>query len=185
MPLIPYANVEQLPSELGATFDRLSVRLNIMKMLANAESCFGPLLQFGGALLGKQQLDPTLREMVILRVAHIEGGEYEWIQHVPIGIAVGVTQEQIDAIKANRFDADCFGDRERATMKLVEEVVNKVRGSEESVRNAAKFLSPRELVELILTIGNYMMMARLTETMRVEIDPPAGMKGLEALKRLS
>lgn len=51
--------------------------------------------------------------MVILRVAHIEGGEYEWIQHVPIGIAVGVTQEQIDAIKANRFDADCFGERER------------------------------------------------------------------------
>jgi alkylhydroperoxidase family enzyme len=185
MPLIPYVSVEQLPSKRGATFDLCSVRLNIMKMLANAESCFGPLRQFGGALLGKQQLDPTLREMVILRVAHIEGGKYEWIQHVPIGIAVGVTQEQIDAIKANRFDADCFGDRERATMKLVEEVVNKVRGSEESVRNAAKFLSPRELVELILTIGNYIMMARLTETMRMEIDPPAGIKGLEALMRLS
>ena len=67
MPLIPYANVEQLPSELGATIDRQSVRLNIMKMLANAESCLGPLLQFGSALLGKQQLDPTLQEMVILR----------------------------------------------------------------------------------------------------------------------
>ena len=66
-------------------------------------------------------------------------------------------------------------------MKLVEEVVNKVRGSEESVRSAAKFLSPRELVEVILTIGNYMMMARLTETMLVEIDPPAGIKGLEVL----
>jgi len=156
-----------------------------MKMLANAETCFAPILQFGGSLLTKQQLDPALREIVILQVAHIEGGEYEWLQHVPIAIAVGVTQEQIDAILANRFDAECFSDRARATMLLVEEVVNKVRASEASVRNASKFLSPRELVEVILTIGNYMMMARLTETMRVEIDPPAGIKALEALKRLS
>jgi len=60
-----------------------------------------------------------------------------------------------------------------------------VRGSEESVRHAAKLPSPRELIGVILTIGNYMMVARLTETMRVEIDPPAGIQGLEALKRLS
>ena len=184
MPLIPYADPDQLPPETKAVYERLSVQLNIMKMLANAETCFGPILQFGGALLSKQQLDPALREIVILQVAHIEGGEYEWVQHVPIGLAVGVTQAQIDAIKANRFDADCFSDRERATMKLVEEVVNKVRGREESVRNVAKFLSPREMVEVMLTIGNYMMMARLTETMRVEIDPPAGIKALDALKRL-
>jgi alkylhydroperoxidase family enzyme len=185
MPLIPYANLDQLSSDAKATYDRLSVRLNIMKMLVNAETCFGPLLQFGGALLTKQELDPALREIVILQVAHIEGGEYEWLQHVPIGIALGVTREQIDAIESNRFDLDCFSDRERATMKLVEEVVNKVRGSEESVRNAARFLSPREMVEVILTIGNYMMMARLTETMRVEVDLPAGVKALEAIKQFS
>jgi 4-carboxymuconolactone decarboxylase len=185
MPLIPYANIEQLPSDVKATFERLPARLNIMKMLANAETCFAPFLQFGTALLSKQQLDPALREIVILQVAHIEGGEYEWVQHVPIGIAVGVTQQQIDAIKANRFDAECFSDRDLATMKLAKEVVNDVRASEESVRNAAKFLSARELVEVMLTIGNYMMAARLTETMRVEIDPPAGPKVLEALKRMS
>jgi len=184
MPLIPYADSEQLPPDVKTTFERLPVRLNIMKMLANAETCFGPFLQFGSALLSKQQLDPALREIVILQVAHIEGGEYEWVQHVPIGIAVGVRQEQIDAIEANRFTADCFNDRERATMKLVEEVVNNVRASEESVRNAAKFLPQREMVEVMLTIGNYMMAARLTETMRVEIDPPAGSKVLDALKRM-
>jgi len=39
--------------------------------LANAETCFGPILQFGGALLTKQQLDPALREIVILHVADI------------------------------------------------------------------------------------------------------------------
>ena len=185
MPLIPYANIEKLPSDVKAAFEGLPAQLNIMKMLVNAETCFRPFLQFGSALLSRQQLDPALREIVILQVAHIEGGEYEWVQHVPIGIAVGVTQAQIDAIKANRFDADCFSDRDRATMKLVVEVVNNVRASEDSVRGLAKFLSPREMVEVMLTIGNYMMAARWTETMRVEIDPPAGTKVLDALKRMS
>jgi len=40
-------------------------------------------------------------------------------------VAIGVTQEQINAIKANRFDSDCFSDCERATMMLVEEVGTK------------------------------------------------------------
>ena len=60
MPLIPYANVEQLPSEVRATFDRLPVRFNIMKMLANAESCFGPLLQFGGASPSEREMTPLV-----------------------------------------------------------------------------------------------------------------------------
>jgi alkylhydroperoxidase family enzyme len=185
MPLIPYANIDQLPADVKATFERLPVHLNIFKMLANAETCFGPFLQFGTALLSKQELDAALREIVILQVVHIEGGEYEWIQHVPIGLGVGVMQPQIDAIKAGRYDAECFNDRERATMKLAEEVVNNVRAREETVRTAAKFFSPREMVEVMLTIGNYMMAARLTETMRVELDPPAGSKVLDALQRQS
>ena len=185
MPLIPYANIDQLSADAKERFEKLPVKLNIFKMLANAETCFGPFLGFGTALLSKQQLDAPLREIVILQVVHIEGGEYEWVQHVPIGLAVGVTQDQIDAIAANRYDARCFTDRDRATMKLAEEVVNNVRAREETVQTAARFLSPREMVEVILTIGNYMMAARLTETMRVEIDPPAGMKVLDALKRQS
>jgi len=71
MPLIPYADIERLPSEVKSILDRPPTRLNIMKMLANAETCFGPILQFGGALLTKQQLDPALREIVILHVADI------------------------------------------------------------------------------------------------------------------
>ena len=46
-----------------------------------------------------------------------------------------------------------------------------------------KFLSAREIVELILTIGFYMTMARVTETTRTDLDPPAGTKVVDALRR--
>ena len=43
--------------------------------------------------------------------------------------------------------------------------------------------TPREIVETILTCGFYMTMARLTETTRTDIDPPAGTRVVDALKR--
>ena len=115
-------------------------------------------------------------------VAKIEGGEYEWIQHVPIAISVGATQAQVDAIECNLIDSPCFSDVERAALRFTEEVVNRVRADEGTVRELMKSLSPREIVELILAIGFYMTMARLTETTRTDLDPSAG-KIVDAIRR--
>jgi hypothetical protein len=41
----------------------------------------------------------------------------------------------------------------------------------------------REIVEAILTVGFYMMMARLTEATETDLDPAAGMLVYEASKR--
>ncbi|HUO05607.1 MAG TPA: carboxymuconolactone decarboxylase family protein [Candidatus Binataceae bacterium] len=171
MSLVPYPDLEKLPEETRSAIERMPARLNIFKMMANAETCFVPLVKLGGTILSRQKLDAKLREMVILKVAKIEGGEYEWVQHVPIALAVGVQQPQIDEIAKGATDAPCFSDCERAVLRFTEEVVNRVKADEATVREAMKFLSQREVVELILAIGFYMMMARLTETTRVEIDP--------------
>jgi hypothetical protein len=44
-------------------------------------------------------------------------------------------------------------------------------------------LSPREIVELILAIGFYMTVARLLETTSVDLDPPAGTRVVDSLRR--
>ena len=45
---------------------------------------------------------------------------------------------------------------------------------------AARF-STREIVELLLVIGQYMLVARLAATARIDPDPPAGSSLLAAL----
>lgn len=157
--------------------------LNIFKMMANADTCIVQLTRLGGAILGRQKLDAKLRELVILQVAAIEGGEYEWIQHVPIAISVGATQGQVDAIKRQALDSPNFTALERLALRFTEQVVNRVRADESIVRELMQSLSPREIVELILAIGFYMMVARLTETTRTDLDPPAGTWVVDALKR--
>ena len=42
--------------------------------------------------------------------------------------------------------------------------------------------APREIVELILTVGYYMMIARLLETTAVDLDPPAGTRVVDSIR---
>jgi alkylhydroperoxidase family enzyme len=58
-----------------------------------------------------------------------------------------------------------------------------VKADESIVKELMKSLSPQEIVELILTIGFYMMAARVTETTRTDLDPPAGTKVIDSLRR--
>jgi AhpD family alkylhydroperoxidase len=174
MPLIPYADPDSLPGDARAVFDGLRYKLNIFRMMSNAKTSFAPALGLGNAILTQQLLDKALRELIILAVARLEGGIYEWVQHVPIGERAGCTKEQIAALEALRFDDAVFDARARAMLRLAYEVVRDVKASEAAVAAANAHFTPQEIVEIILTCGFYMTMARLTETTRVDVDPPPG-----------
>src|SRR5579863_7675750 len=136
MPLISYADMAHAPQEVREAFSRMPRKLNVRRMLANASAEFVPCMRLGGAILGRQKLKPKMRELVILTVSQLEGGAYEWVQHVPIAEAAGSSRAQIEAIEAGRFDAACFDDREQALLRLAREVIKKVRADEETVRTA-------------------------------------------------
>ena len=174
MPLIPYADTEGLSGDARVTFGALRRKLNIFRMMSNAQTCFAPALGLGNAILTQQELEKALRELIILAVARLEGGIYEWVQHVPIGERAGCTKEQIAALEALRFDDAAFDARAKAMLRLVCEVVRDVKASEAAVKDANAHFSPQEIVEIILTCGFYMTMARLTETTRVDVDAPPG-----------
>jgi len=63
-------------------------------------------------------------------------------------------------------------------------VIEKVRADEETVKRASRYFSPQEIVEIIVTCGFYMMLSRLTETTRTDVDAPSGTAVVEELARL-
>jgi 4-carboxymuconolactone decarboxylase len=164
---LPYVDPDSAPEPVREALERVPP-INIFRMMANAETAFRPWLAFGGALLSSLELDARVRELVILHVGRLSGAEYEWVQHVPIALAVGATQEEVDAIE--RGDVRAFGPREQAVLGFTEEVVRDVRASDAALAAVREHLSPREVVELLLVIGNYMLVARVAETAGIEID---------------
>jgi 4-carboxymuconolactone decarboxylase len=157
--------------------------LNIFRMMANAETAFRPWLRWGATLLGDLELDPLLRELSILRVARLTPqADYEWIQHVPIAKAVGASDEQVAALERDDPEASCFSDGERVVLRFTTEVVRDAQASDTALEELARILSPREIVELLMVIGQYMMVARVMATTRMEIDEPAGPGALSAAR---
>lgn len=162
--------------KVATAFENLPTKLNIFRMMAHAESCMVPQMRLGGSILGRQDLSHPHREMLILLVAQIEGGAYEWKQHVPIARGVGVTTEQVDALEREELRSDAFDEQERALLAFGRQVIEDVRVDDETFATMRQHFSEREVVEAILAIGFYMTMARLTEVTETELDPASGMK---------
>lgn len=182
MQRIPLAEIESLPQDVQAAFRALPVQLNIFRMMAHSPTTFRPLMRLGSAILSMQQLDAELREYAILMAAHSFGGRYEWIQHVAIAKACGASDEQIDAVEKRNFDAPCFDGKEKAFLAFVDESAREVRCSDDTFASMKKHFSDREIVETILTIGYYQMLARLTECTDTELDAPVGTRVVDSLK---
>jgi alkylhydroperoxidase family enzyme len=146
--------------------------LKLFRMVAHAETAYAPWLQYGGTLLTQLELDPLLRELVILQVAHEVGSRYEWVQHDPIARAVGATGEQIDAIEAGRDDDPAFDEVQSLALGLTRTAVTEGAATEEQIAEATERLGPRQLIELLLVIGNYTAIAMLIASTGLEPDPP-------------
>jgi alkylhydroperoxidase family enzyme len=174
MARIPYPDLEKASPEVRDMLGRLPSPANIFTMMAHAETCLKPVMKLGGTLLGKLKLDPKLRELCLLHAVKLEGGDYEWQQHVPIALDLGASQTQIDALSKGDDRADCFTPTEAVALRLTREIVVNVRASEDAVAKARAHLSDREIVELTIMAGFYIMLARLTESLGVENDPPMG-----------
>ena len=183
MARIPYPDTTQAPERVREALARLPP-LNIFRMLAHAESALRPFLRFGGAILTSLELDPRLRELAILQVAAQADAQYEWVQHVAIARAVGVSDEQIAAVEGGKLEtAGALAEIDRAVLRFTAEVLDGPRVSDTTFAAVNEHLSPREIVELLLTVGEYFMLARVMTTLEIELDDPAGRQGLDAGRR--
>jgi 4-carboxymuconolactone decarboxylase len=176
MARIPYIEPEQAPEPIREVFE-VAPPLNIFKTLAHAETAFRPFMRFGGAILTKLALDPVLRELAILQVARQAEAEYEWVQHVAIGQSVGITDEQIAALEGGDVEAAVFDDVQQAVLVFTREVVASPRVADKTYESLKQHLSDREVVELLMTIGDYWMLARVMTVLEVDVEPPASPLG--------
>jgi 4-carboxymuconolactone decarboxylase len=168
MPRIPYFDVEQATGRHAEFLGKLKPHMNIMRMLANSEAGLKGFTRMGNALLNRSELDPTLRELAILRVGRLSRAAYEVFQHERIAREVGVEEGKIAALRDATIEAPAFSDNDKAVLRFTDDVVRNVRASDRNLKAVQAFLSVGALVELTLTIGYYMMVCRFLETAGVE-----------------
>ncbi len=168
MPRIPYFDMAEADEALRKAVASRPP-LNIYRMLAHSGPAAVGFLKLGGALLRENQLDSRLRELAILRVGILCRAGYEVFQHKRVARTVGVEDEKIAALEDGP-DHPVFDDLERKVLRYTDQVVLNVKAGDSTFDALAQAMSHRELAELTITIGYYMMVSRFLENFEVEIE---------------
>jgi len=173
MARLSYPPEESASAEFQNTYKQIRERggkvLNLFKIMSHSPEVGTQFLRLGNAILLKGVVPKKLRELAILRVGQLCQAHYEWTQHVPIALRVGVTQAQIDALPYWRNSPE-FDDQEKAVLRYTDEVTLHVRAGDETFNALTSFLSEEAVVELTTAIGYYGMVCRILETLQVELE---------------
>jgi alkylhydroperoxidase family enzyme len=172
MPNLPYYDPADGSEAIARHLERTP--LSLFRIVAHAQSAFEPWLRYSAALLRSLELDPLSRELAILQVAHLVESPYEWSQHVAIAKAVGATDAQILAVEADRDAEDAsLTDEQKLLLLFSREVILDGAASDRSVTELSERIGPRQVVELLLVLGNYIAIARLIASIGLEPEEPA------------
>src|SRR5271163_2750499 len=122
MSRIPLANLDQQPESIRQWAARRG-NLNVFRLLANAPKVIGGWTDMVDELFTSPTFDARMRELVVLRVAHLQASPYEIGQHVPLARAAGLTDQQIDAIlDTGDLDKAGFDRAERVALDVATEL---------------------------------------------------------------
>jgi 4-carboxymuconolactone decarboxylase len=174
MARLPYLDPEDAEPHTAAVL-RKAPDLGIFRMVANAQGAFPAWMRFGSTLLDGDEFDPLLREFAITRVAAMTpGADYEWVQHAAITLAVGGTEAQLKAIESGDLRSEALGPDGRLILKFTTQVVEDARPDEHTFTEMSERFTPREIMHLLLVIGQYMMLGRIMATSGIDLDPALG-----------
>jgi alkylhydroperoxidase family enzyme len=140
---------------------------NIFTTLARHRRLFLPWLFFAGRLMPGGRLPRRDTELVILRVAHRCGSEYEWRHHERIGQRVGLSADDVARVREGA-DAGGWSARQVLLLRAVDELHDRRDISDELWAGLRVELSDVELIELCMLTGHYEMLAMTLNALRVQ-----------------
>ena len=173
MSRIPLVGIEQQPEPIREFMARRG-NLNVFRLLANAPNVFVGWSQMVDELFDSPTFSLRMREVVILRVAHLQGSRYELSQHTGIARSAGLTQRQINAIldDGDLAEAD-FSHTERVVLDLVTELCTTRRLTDDSFAAGRAALGDEALTELLMLISCYYGLALVLNAADVDVDTAA------------
>ncbi len=165
---LPYARPDDPANR--ALVDRIVAErgslLHLYQMLLHSPPLAEGWLAFFTAVRQRLSLPGALRELVIMRVALLNGAPYEAEQHAPLALKEGLTQPQLDALRDWQA-SDAFDSTQRAALALCDRMTREVQVGAAQIAEVNALLGERQTVELVATIAGYNLVSRFLEALHI------------------
>ncbi len=168
---LPYADLTA-PEAQSLVQDIVAQRgsvLHLYQMLLHSPPLAQGWLGYLTAVRQQLSLNGALRELVIMRVAQLNGAPYEAQQHAPLALQEGLSAAQLEALPEWALST-LFSPAERAVLQLCDTMTRDVQVPKPTLQAVQAHLGERQTVELVATIAAYNMVSRFLEALHIHGD---------------
>jgi 4-carboxymuconolactone decarboxylase len=145
--------------------------INIYRLLLHSPALAESWLGHNNAVRWRTELDGRLREIVIIRVAYLNGATYVIKQHVPeLALGEALTIPECDAL-ADWQTSAFFEPRERAALAYADAMTRDIAVPDDVFDPIRRHFNERQIVELTVLIGTYNMQTRVFRALNIDPEP--------------
>jgi 4-carboxymuconolactone decarboxylase len=142
----------------------------IMHFLAQHPVLSERFMAFGRHILFESILSDRVRELVTLYIAWTTKSDYEWVSHVAFGLHIGLTEADIEAVKEGP-DSPHWSDFDRNLLRAVDQLRDGYNLDDALWAALSKEFDRSEMMELVYTIGNYLLFSAVLNSFRIPLEP--------------
>jgi alkylhydroperoxidase family enzyme len=144
--------------------------LNVYKLLLHSPPLAETWLDHVGAVRWKTALSGRLRELLVIRIARVNGVDYVLHQHIPaLAEAEGVTLAECDALADWRASA-AFSAAERAALAYADAMVRETSVPDDVFAELRRHYDERAIVEISVLVGTYLMHNRVMKALKIDLE---------------
>lgn len=175
--LVPYVDVEAAPPAVQDKLKVLPFRRNIFHLLGHSHGLFPHLMGvIGGCFDGKTRKIPLLDwQLIVLRTATTLGAKYEYDVNLPVAEVYEMPQAKIDEMGCSAEDVrngiGPWTERDRLILRIVDEQLATYTNEVQTIKDALQVLSAEDLVEVLIILGTYALIARVIRGLKIDDDP--------------
>jgi alkylhydroperoxidase family enzyme len=166
----PLSDAELTPEQAEALEPmRPGPVLNIFRTLARAPKALTRFNAWGGYVLSRRNdLPAREREIVILRTGFLCKSGYEWTQHKRIGLQSGLTEDEINRIKAGAEAG--WSPADAALIRATDELHADQFIGEAAWAELGKHFTDKQRMDVVFTTGQYTQVSMILNTFGVQLD---------------
>jgi AhpD family alkylhydroperoxidase len=142
---------------------------NLFLTLGRHRRLFRGWLRFAARLMPAGTLPRRETELAILRVAHLRSCDYELEHHTHLAARAGLTPADIERVAAGPTTGG-WSPREAAILATVDALHERQDLTDDEWTAIADHLDERSLIELVLLVGHYEMLATAIAALRIQPD---------------
>src|SRR5580658_1089688 len=111
-----------------------------------------------------------IRELLILRISWLRRAEYEFVQHVVLGLRAGLTEAEIERIGTGP-DAPGWDPIDADLLRAVDELNAQACIQAATLRRLSTHFSTEQLMDIVFAVGCYEITAMFFNTFGVSFEP--------------